>query len=296
MLTLKEHQEFDNWKECPICHKKYDLHWKILNHIRKSLEKDHIKYFEKQCKEAIEIYDTSERQKFHKILNSISNIFCGISFKSFCGILKQKYSVELMEEIRKKRIQKTMKTVLKTDEQNIKISKSVKKAWEKGVFYTIENSIARKNGYKNRKSFAGSNNPMYNKPSPHGSGRGKSGFRKDLNMYFRSTWEANFARVLKMNNIDFSYESNVFYFNIEDRKFSYRPDFFIVHKNVFYEIKGHAKSRKKWDCNCKNCVKTRHGIKQVVLSGFKIKIIGLREYKRIISKFKNRNSLFIFEK
>ena len=45
---------------------------------------------------------------------------------------------------------------------------------------------------------------------PSSNGRGLGGKRPDLNnQYFRSMWEANFARVLKYKNIEYKYEEKI---------------------------------------------------------------------------------------
>ena len=285
MLTMKEHLEYSNWNKCPICDLKYNAHWKILNHIRKTKDQKHQNYLKDQIKEAINIYENSERQKFHFNLNIKNNIYSGISFKTFDICLKEVYSKEHLSEIRKERISKTMSKTKKTKEHNNNVSLSMKKAWREGKFNSEKTIEARKIGYASRKSFSGKNNPMFGKPAPKGSGSGISGFRKDINLYVRSTWEANFARILLYLNIEFEYENNVFYFNIENNSHSYRPDFFIKRKNMYYEIKGHAKSRKEWVCDCKGCNKTRNGILHIKQKGYKIKIIGKKEYNRILKKF-----------
>ena len=57
-------------------------------------------------------------------------------------------------------------------------------------------------------------------------------FREDLNNIYRSSWEANFARILKYFNIDFKYEELILKLN----ESWYIPDFII--KDTIVEIKG----------------------------------------------------------
>lgn len=64
--------------------------------------------------------------------------------------------------------------------------------------------------------------------------RGRGGFREDLGFYVRSTWEANFARSLKFQGIQFEYEPTSF--TLSNGK-TYTPDFRVG--EVFYEIKGY---------------------------------------------------------
>lgn len=83
--------------------------------------------------------------------------------------------------------------------------------------------------------FKGINNPMFGKPSPHRKG----GFRKDLQHYVRSNWEADFARILKFYNLKYEYEPRTFELVKSDGEIlHYTPDFYTDSNNSFYEIKG----------------------------------------------------------
>lgn len=75
------------------------------------------------------------------------------------------------------------------------------------------------------------------------------GFRKDLGIVFRSTWEANFARILNYLNINWKYESEWFDLKSDYFTGSYCPDF-ILDDNVIIEVKGFwdSYSRKKVKC------------------------------------------------
>jgi len=71
----------------------------------------------------------------------------------------------------------------------------------------------------------------------------KAGFRKDLGKYFRSSWEANFARILNFLNINWEYEKKRF--KLDNN--SYCPDFYLSDYNLYIEIRGyypHARSDK----------------------------------------------------
>ncbi len=85
------------------------------------------------------------------------------------------------------------------------------------------------------KRMRGENNPMFGKPSPHRKG----GFREDLGHYVRSSWEADFARILKFYNLEYKYEPKTFELTRSNGKIiHYTPDFYVRSKNTFYEIKG----------------------------------------------------------
>lgn len=64
--------------------------------------------------------------------------------------------------------------------------------------------------------------------------RSKKGIREDLGYFFRSTWEANYARYLNHESIKWKYESITY--NLGPSK-SYTPDF-ILEDGTHVEIKG----------------------------------------------------------
>jgi len=70
--------------------------------------------------------------------------------------------------------------------------------------------------------------------------RGRGGIREDLGFYVRSSWEANFARVLRYLQKEFEYEPE--YFSLDNGK-SYIPDFKVG--DCFYEIKGYMSQASK---------------------------------------------------
>lgn len=119
---------------------------------------------------------------------------------------------------------------------------------------------------KNGKS-KGSNNPMYGKVTNK-----CSGYRKDLGHFVRSSWEANFARILLQIGLNYEYEKHTFQLIKGD---TYTPDFFIPSKNKFYEIKG-------WETTDKHHrFKTEYPNK-------KLSIISEKEYSRILKIFSNQ--------
>lgn len=74
----------------------------------------------------------------------------------------------------------------------------------------------------------------------------KSGHRSDLNgIVARSSWEANFMRVLQLYKILFEFEPRQFDFPIDarGRKHSYLPDIYLNKTDEFVEIKGYLDSR-----------------------------------------------------
>ena len=80
---------------------------------------------------------------------------------------------------------------------------------------------------------SGSKNPHFGKPASHNCGFGRVGIRQDLNQYFRSSWEANIARLLNFYQIPWVYELETFVLG----EISYTPDFLVANR-VYLEIKG----------------------------------------------------------
>lgn len=72
------------------------------------------------------------------------------------------------------------------------------------------------------------------------SGKAIGGFRKDIGHYTRSTWEANVARILQYQGIEYVYEKEPFVFRDENGEIidSYLPDFYLPKSNMFLEVKG----------------------------------------------------------
>mgnify|MGYP001558356273 CR=1 FL=1 len=89
---------------------------------------------------------------------------------------------------------------------------------------------------KGKPHLRGASNPMYGKPPPRGSGRGRGGLRTDLGHYVRSRYEANYCRILKLKSTVYTYEPETFHF--EHEEMSYTPDIYIPKEDLYIEIKG----------------------------------------------------------
>ncbi len=104
-----------------------------------------------------------------------------------------------------------------------KTAEKISKALSRRTFEKIH-GIEKAKEIKKRisQSSKGENNPMFGKPSPHRKG----GFREDLGHYVRSSWEADFARILKLHNLNYEYEIKTFPLIKRDGKIiHYTPDF-----------------------------------------------------------------------
>ncbi len=101
-------------------------------------------------------------------------------------------------------ISKSLRGRVFTDEWKRKISESKKKEWKDGVYDNIL------------------------------IGSFKAGYRADIGHFVRSSWEANFARILNYEHIDYEYEPERFDLGYT----SYLPDFYLLEKDIYIEIKG----------------------------------------------------------
>jgi hypothetical protein len=77
-------------------------------------------------------------------------------------------------------------------------------------------------------------------------GKGKGGYYKGR--WMRSRWERNFARILDFFDIKWLHEPKTFVLEIDGRKTTYRPDFYLPEKNVWIEVKGYfdSEAQAKW--------------------------------------------------
>lgn len=73
----------------------------------------------------------------------------------------------------------------------------------------------------------------------------KTGYRQDIKMNVRSSWEANFVRILNVYKIDFEFEPTVFSFPIKRGTKGYTPDFLLTRNNLWVEIKGYLDDKSK---------------------------------------------------
>lgn len=84
-----------------------------------------------------------------------------------------------------------------------------------------------------RPNQSGQNNPMFDKNRRYYYS--EIGFREDLGHKVKSTWEANYCRILKYLNIKYDYEPDSF--KLSNGK-TYTPDFKIS-DSIYIEIKGY---------------------------------------------------------
>jgi uncharacterized Zn-finger protein len=138
--------------------------------------------------------------------------------------------------------------------------------------------VNAKNNFCSRKCvyeyFVGERCSAFGKVPSHLTGVGRGGKRKDVGHYVRSTWEANYARILIYKGTPYQYEPKTFVLIKEDgSEATYTPDFFI---GYWVEIKG-------W---------WREGDKEKVrlfreqYPEEKLDIVGEHEYRALEKKYK----------
>lgn len=104
--------------------------------------------------------------------------------------------------------------------------------------YSKEEADRRMTEYKakQQRNSAGTNNPMYGKPSPKGSGNGWSGWYK--RHYFRSLLELSYMIELDRTSTAWETgEQTQYAVAYDDGKHNYFPDFHLIASDVFIEIK-----------------------------------------------------------
>ena len=69
--------------------------------------------------------------------------------------------------------------------------------------------------------------------------RGIAGYRSDIkgNYRFKSRLEADYARYLEFNNIEYEYEVTTFALKIDNKRRYYTPDFYLIKEDKFIDLK-----------------------------------------------------------
>lgn len=101
------------------------------------------------------------------------------------------------------------------------------------------------------------------------------GYRKDLEMYFRSNWEANYARILNYQEVIWEYEPQVFVVTIEGKDCTYRPDFYLPLRDKYIEVKGYwiGKAKQKFEA---------------FKEKYNIDLVNLEKYKKLALEYQDK--------
>jgi hypothetical protein len=126
-----------------------------------------------------------------------------------------------------------------------KDTKGIVVAWNKNLTKETDLRVKKnsfqisstlKEGYKSGRIVSA----RLGKPCPKGAGHSKGGIREDIGIYVRSTWEANFVRILDLLGISWLYESKRFaLIRADGSKMTYCPDFYVY--GVYWEVKGYMR-------------------------------------------------------
>ena len=117
-----------------------------------------------------------------------------------------------------------------TRETDERIDKLIQKREDNGNNPVNRQEVRDKISKTLKGRYAGDKNPRFGISPPHA----KQGYRKDIRMFVRSSWEANMCRLFNYLNINFEYEKHRF--NLGDH--TYLPDFYLPEQELFIEVKG----------------------------------------------------------
>lgn len=119
--------------------------------------------------------------------------------------------------------------------------------------------------------------------------RGRGGKRDDIGKYFRSSWEANTARVMSFENIRWEFEPKRFIFPDDGSGvLSYCPDFYLASCDMWVEVKG-------W-MDEKSVTRLKKFEKYYPDESRKLVIIGEQEYRKMESIYSPQIPLWEFTK
>ena len=290
---------------CTICDSEFEVPFKNRNKktcskecsykLRISVRNTKHEPVEKTCKVCNQIFQDSSKKKLVKTCADCVH-------RKSANTRRERGSYERSEEQNEK-LSKTLKKKYElgwnpnTEEHRAKLSKIMKEAWASGDFYkksketclrkyNVEHWTKSAEGkekssmlFKNRKfsletrrkmSKSASLRVRLNKEKCFTNGNGY--FREDLNSYFRSNWEANFARICKFECLNWEYEPETFTLNSGK---TYTPDFKVG--DTYYEIKGKwlGDSKEKFD----NFILENAECKIILVDG--------KIYKQLKSKYKH---------
>lgn len=253
--------------ECPVCKKNI----KTLSHIRRCKDNSHKQFVIKQEKLAVQLY--KKYKDIYKVLNN-KNI---ILTEYINVMLRNMYKNEIYETNRINRNKKISEKHTNVNSLKYKFKQQYYKdinGTENIDFVCCKicgfrgrqitshlNRIHNINKDKYLELYPNSNIVCFNTNKKisekliesnknHDNHRmelngrtinknvwGKCGIRNDLNEFYRSSWEANIARLLRFFNIKYEYEIP-FELSYNNSKLIYIVDFYLTELDIFLEIKG----------------------------------------------------------
>lgn len=198
--------------------------------------------FKRNCHECNKeiFYGSKNAKRTAENRKSLCKSCCKLGKRnSFYGKKHKKSTIKKISEISSKQIrsEKSKKS------QSAKMSGSKNSMYGKTVYGTWVEKYGKQEANKRYKQMVskqsentkGSNNPMYGKPSPQGSGNGWSGWYKGW--FFRSLRELSYViNVLEENNMEWisaeKKELTIPYKDWDGTSRTYRADFFVENKKL----------------------------------------------------------------
>lgn len=187
------------------------------------------------------------------------------------------YSNQLKERIKKNGHPRGMLGKTHSQEYRKELSERVKRDWENRSEKEIKLIMVKSNKTKIKN---GTLNSHKNRSNPYSYAKG--GKRKDLkDVYFRSAWEANVARVMNHKLITWEYEPKQFIFEgIYEGAISYTPDFYLPSQDKWVEVKGWMDNKSK--------LKLERFKQYFPQEYSKLILINETEYKNLENEFSNK--------
>jgi len=260
---------------CEVCNKTFQKEYKKRTH--KTCSKD--------CSYRL-------RQKSRKEIHGSLKKVCDCCNQVFNDTSKKKLVTTCKGCVYKKMVETrhTNESYSRTEEQNKKLSETLKEKYKNGWNEKVNTPRLRaKNSRRMKKMWSsgkmqqmtkqtclkkyGVEHWMQTDEAIHKVKNSGSFYRDDLGRAFRSSWEANYARILNYENIKWEFEPRFFELSNGER---YLPDFLIEGKK-FIEIKGF------WYGNSREKVE----MFKIEYSEFEFEIIDGSEYNKLESKYKH---------
>ena len=112
---------------------------------------------------------------------------------------------------------------------------------------------------------------------------------EDLNnKFFRSKWEANYARYLNYIGVKWEYEPKRFWFDaIKTGTRSYQPDFYLIDEDIWVEVKGWMDAQSKTRLKRFKKYYPEEYSKLIIVDQHKYRIIE-KEFSNIIPTWEKR--------
>lgn len=230
-----EKRKIECFRNCPNC----DKSMKYLS-LNTKIFADKNNACCKKCRGQERMADPKRKEEYSKRMKGANNPAYGKPAHNR-GIPMSEDQKKKMSEQRKgipcsEQRRQSLKEYAKNNDNPMK-GKSVYSVWAEKYGTEIADQKMSQKKKKHSISSSGSNNPMFGKPSPQGSGNGWKGWYK--NHYFRSLRELCFMIDLDSKNLEWSTgetrKIKIVYQDWEGKTRNYFPDFLVG--NVIYELK-----------------------------------------------------------